>query len=440
MKTFRWFLIFLLMAVLPSALAGTPDLKKYGIRFVDEGTAHSTPPSGYGELYVNSDVLYFITDGGTATNLLASLSNNTLDQAYDQGGAGSGKAITVDSGAIALANTDADTAWILTLNASPSGSAALGGLQITCGANSTQDALEFANSGTGYDIYGTGGLWKAAKTGTNTFTPAAGSQSIVIDAATTDNTGTSGLIDIDVDTVTNGFEGINIDIDMLDTAAGSEIITGVLVDLDDDTADFASTARGFSAISSDLTGNASTVVQGFYTSGCDVAFQSDNGYVRIGTGSTPGVTPGDDDIFIEGTAEIDGVFYPDGGITGLGTASVAVGLARKHESYVGAGNTITIAESGTVFDNTGDADGSLHTLPEASTAIGCVYTFAVTAAQALVVELDDADVFLHLTLDAGDQIQSSTIGDTITVMAVDATNWIVLSAYPAASDWADGGA
>ena len=31
----------------------------------------STPASGYGSIYVNSDVLYFKTDGGTATNLLA---------------------------------------------------------------------------------------------------------------------------------------------------------------------------------------------------------------------------------------------------------------------------------------------------------------------------------------------------------------------------------
>ena len=41
-----------------------------GLVIKDNGDV-STPASGYGTLYVNSDVLYFKTDGGTATNLLA---------------------------------------------------------------------------------------------------------------------------------------------------------------------------------------------------------------------------------------------------------------------------------------------------------------------------------------------------------------------------------
>ncbi len=41
-----------------------------GILIKDNGDV-STPASGYGTLYVNSDVLYFKTDGGTATNLLS---------------------------------------------------------------------------------------------------------------------------------------------------------------------------------------------------------------------------------------------------------------------------------------------------------------------------------------------------------------------------------
>ena len=37
----------------------------------DIGGTSDTPPSGYGSLYVNSDVLYFKTDGGAETNLLS---------------------------------------------------------------------------------------------------------------------------------------------------------------------------------------------------------------------------------------------------------------------------------------------------------------------------------------------------------------------------------
>lgn len=43
-----------------------------GLLLKDIGQAATTPNSGYGSLYVNGDVLYFKTDGGTATNLLSS--------------------------------------------------------------------------------------------------------------------------------------------------------------------------------------------------------------------------------------------------------------------------------------------------------------------------------------------------------------------------------
>ncbi len=80
-------------------------------------------------------------------------------------------------------------------------------------------------------------------------------------------------------------------------------------------------------------------------------------------------------------------------------------------------------------------------MPEASTALGCWYTFVVTeTGQLISIDLDNADVFLHLTLDAGDKMTSSTLGDTITVSAVSASQWAIISVYPLAADWADGGA
>lgn len=64
------FLFFAGMAVYVRA-ARIPSQVKYGIRLRDEGAAPDTPPSGYGELYVNSDAIYFKTDSGVATNLLS---------------------------------------------------------------------------------------------------------------------------------------------------------------------------------------------------------------------------------------------------------------------------------------------------------------------------------------------------------------------------------
>jgi len=136
----------------------------------------------------------------------------------------------------------------------------------------------------------------------------------------------------------------------------------------------------------------------------------------------------------------DGVFvFLPADIVGAGPTTYIEGMTSQVEAYIGADNVLTIAESGKTFTNTGDGDGSQHTLPEASTAIGVEYTFVVTVAQAMVIELDNADAILHLTLDAGDPITSSTIGDSITLRCIDATNWAVVSVYPTAADWADGG-
>ena len=210
------------------------------------------------------------------------------------------------------------------------------------------------------------------------------------------------------------------------------------VDIDDDTSAQIAYVNAYSATSSDLTGKAESIIRGLYTSGVDCAVQADNGYVRIGTGSTPGVTPGDDDLFVEGTAEVDGSLYPDGGIIGAGTAATTIrGMTSVTEQYIAANNVLTIDESGSTYHNTTDADGSLHTLPEASTCIGAEFTFVVVAGQTITVNPDDADIFLHLTLDAGDAISSSTANDTITVRAISASQWAVISVYPLAADWAD---
>ena len=65
------------------------------------------------------------------------------------------------------------------------------------------------------------------------------------------------------------------------------------------------------------------------------------------------------------------------------------------------------------------------------------YTFVVLAAQTMDINPDDADQILTATNAAGDAIRSSTIGDTVTLVAVDGTNWVVVSMYPALTDWTD---
>lgn len=731
MKAFKWFFTFLLIFLVGTAFAGTPDTKKYGIRFVDEGAAHSTPPSGYGDLYVNSDLLYFKTDGGTAYNILntaatawSDISNPTADKTitFDNdeitilsfadinedmftirgiGAFGDVSVVRIESltgdptdgtvlevvshdanvdplvistsgqagvlkvnqgGTVSIiGNTDitgtlsvtgafyqsalaaaASGNTALTIDAAGTGTITIGGtstgkittdntveafgavdigdgatdtltitsiidasvtlddgttdspklifkdsddeyasiyqdqdtndLDIDCGGASEALAITTGNLSVGtpnvsvityngndffvvddaeidgtlvvdtdLDVNGTADISSTLGLhGAVTYTMAAAGY-LKLDGDTTNQTNTDGALDINVGTATAAVEGINIK--LTSEMAGAGVESGILIDLDDDSS-AACTNVGLNIDASDAAGHANTVNNGIllgnaldiginsvigaaeqllvvdatttantgvigmidinYRSatttaqainldvesdvaggasetviglkiqldddantasdslsaiyvgtdgdatglqyglnvvgaGIDYAVYAQNGAIRIGTGSTPGQTLGDDCLFVEGTAEVDGIIYADGGITGDGQANI-VGMTRLHESYTGADNVITIAESGTIFDNTGDLDGSLHTLPEASTCIGAYFTFIVTAAQQIVVELDNADVFLHLTLDAGDQIQSSTVGDSITVVALDATNWGVLSCYPLSTDWADGGA
>ena len=651
----------------------------------EQASTPTTPESGRAAIYPSSDgsAIIILDDAGSTVTIGTGSGDNTLDNAYDEGGGGAGKAITVDTGAIALSNTDADSNALLTINASPSSAAAAEGLVITIGSNSTGAALEFENSGSGYDVEGSGGTWSITKAGVATFasvpmttlsvsststlqgdvtlddgsgaspsliltdatnetatfskvdsgyltittaaadgaqvltgnlkigngTPdetingedfycegisefdgeatfdgnvefdstftatgavtlnstlalsedvtftAAADESLVIDAATTDSTETAGALDINFDYVTNGAEVINVKATFVAGGGGSEYVSAVVIDIDDDS-DAAGTISGIRVDASDATGSSAVVGLAFESAagadttletcivaqlpaagvylaldaagtantgaegaldinydsataaaaainvkvthvaggsgqkvagieievdsdadngsdetygllvnvtdatdsgtltgvqiegaGLDIGLQIDHGGAWIGTGGTADETQGDDTLYVEGTTEVDGVAYFDGNIdvdahiVGIGSATTQIkGMTRVHESYTDADNVITIAEAGSIFDNTGDADGSLHTLPEASTCIGATFTFVITAAQQMIIELDNADKFLHLTLDAGDQIQSSTVNDSITVMAISASEWAVLSVYPLAADWADGGA
>jgi len=81
MKRFKFILIpLLIMAfVSTSVWAGTAQRMKYGVRFEDEGADHSTPPSGYLDLFVNTDKLYIIDDSGTKTDVLATSSATAWD-------------------------------------------------------------------------------------------------------------------------------------------------------------------------------------------------------------------------------------------------------------------------------------------------------------------------------------------------------------------------
>jgi hypothetical protein len=130
------------------------------------------------------------------------------------------------------------------------------------------------------------------------------------------------------------------------------------------------------------------------------------------------------------TLKTDGNLVVDGSITVGGTLSGML----KEVTDDADGKTLAVSESGTLQTNAGASSVGIWNLPEASTAIGAVFTFVVASMQNLNINPDDADQILGLTDAVGDSIQSSTIGETITLVAIDSSNWVVMSSY---GTWTD---
>jgi hypothetical protein len=92
-------------------------------------------------------------------------------------------------------------------------------------------------------------------------------------------------------------------------------------------------------------------------------------------------------------------------------------------------------DMGKVWTNLGDGNGTVFTLPEASTVLGRDITFVVLAAQNLDINpYDSTDQILGLTNAAGDAIRNATIGGTVTLLAVGNDAWVVQSSYGTWSD------
>jgi len=67
---------------------------------------------------------------------------------------------------------------------------------------------------------------------------------VQLDAATTDSTATTGVLDLNVDTVTTASEGINLDYELVDDADATDTVYGALVDLTNSSGDAADTLYG----------------------------------------------------------------------------------------------------------------------------------------------------------------------------------------------------
>lgn len=119
-----------------------------------------------------------------------------------------------------------------------------------------------------------------------------------------------------------------------------------------------------------------------------------------------------------------------------GSASLVGSGSQKITGFVqnrvaATATTITAAQCGTTFYNTGAVEMEL---PEASTVLGCRLTFVTLNAANFDIDPDAADQILVQTDAAGDKIRNATLGNTITIEAVSASQWAVVGIL---GTWAD---
>jgi len=93
--------------------------------------------------------------------------------------------------------------------------------------------------------------------------------------------------------------------------------------------------------------------------------------------------------------------------------------------------TITADQCGSTFYNAGAIEMEL---PEASAVIGCRLTFVTLNAANFDIDPDAADQILVQTNAVGDMIRNATLGNSITLEAVSASQWVVVGIL---GTWAD---
>ncbi len=117
-----------------------------------------------------------------------------------------------------------------------------------------------------------------------------------------------------------------------------------------------------------------------------------------------------------------------GSITGDGGDAIS-GFLQKQVAATAV--SITAAQCGSTFYNSGAVQMDL---PEASTVLGCRLTFVTANASNFDVNPDGGDIILLLTNSAGDAIRNATLGNSVTIQAMSASEWVQISAI---GTWTD---
>lgn len=155
------------------------------------------------------------------------------------------------------------------------------------------------------------------------------------------------------------------------------------------------------------------------------------GVLAIGTGTAPSSSPADE--FQLYSADQNGVagnaaMHVRTEVGSFISVISSAGNFYKRWTQVDTSGTITVsvAQSGTVFANTGASGLVTYNLPAAAT--GLTYAFCVLDANGSRVVAAGSDVIYigSSVTTAGGNIQSTTVGSAVLLVAVGATNWVAI--------------
>jgi hypothetical protein len=157
-------------------------------------------------------------------------------------------------------------------------------------------------------------------------------------------------------------------------------------------------------------------------------FEGSDGQVYSGSGSPEGVqtgSVGDWYLRTDATSIAAALYYK---LTGTATTTGWTALdptgATTTVEAVTTAKSPTAAESGEVYTNEGDTDGSLISLPTA--VAGLRFGFYVQAAYVLQIAANTGDTIRLGTqvTAAGGSITSDVVGSYVQLLAVNATEWV----------------
>lgn len=151
------------------------------------------------------------------------------------------------------------------------------------------------------------------------------------------------------------------------------------------------------------------------------------GNLWIGNGS-PTTTQNGEDLYVEGISEFTGASTHVGAVT---MASTLTGWLRPIVIYNDSSTprVITVAESGTTFVVQTATSGAVNfTLPAAVAGLHYIFTdLDTTDNDDLQIDVDNADQIENLTAGHRYSETGNAFGASIQVIAVDATNWVVIT-------------